>query len=48
MDSETNINDGLDFTIFEKPLGKLCSQIRDASDVAEKLAIAKAGLAMHS
>ena len=25
----------LDFTIFEKPLGNLCSQIRNASDVAE-------------
>ena len=48
MDSETNMNDELDFTIFEKPLGKLCGQIREASDVAEKLAIAKAGLAMHS
>ena len=48
MDSETNKNDGLDFKIFEKPLGKLCSQIRDANDVSEKLAIAKAGLAMHS
>ena len=35
VDSEIPEGRELDFTIFEKPLGTLCSQIRDATDVIE-------------
>ena len=35
VDSEIPEGRELDFTIFEKPLRNLCSQIRDATDVIE-------------
>ena len=44
QEGEAPVKSDLDFAIFEKPLGKLCNQIRAVSEQSERVAIAKASL----
>ena len=41
VDTELPVEDDLDFTVFERPIGSLCSQIRKAEGHTEKVAAAK-------